>query len=139
MPRRATEVRTSFAASPQVQSQHQSPINAEVCGTAIETPMDITVRLTVLPPTPGLSAPHFTTAPPPAHSHHAHEQYHTTTGVGPDLREAARDAVRGMIAYLRATRGLSREDAYMLCSIAGDLRIHEIVDMPNYVVSDPNV
>ena len=33
-----------------------------------------------------------------------------------------------MIAWLVDEHGLTREDAYILCSIAGDLRIHEIVD-----------
>ena len=51
-----------------------------------------------------------------------------------DIREAARDAVRHMIAFLSAEHGLSAVDAYMLCSVAGDLRMHEVVDMPNYVV-----
>jgi len=39
-----------------------------------------------------------------------------------------------MIAYLGAEYGLEREDAYMLCSVAGDLRLLEVVDMPNYLV-----
>ena len=58
-----------------------------------------------------------------------------TTGVGPDLMEAARAAVREAIASLTAARGLSPADAYMLCSVCGDLRISEIVDAPNWVVS----
>ena len=44
-----------------------------------------------------------------------------------DIREAARDAVRHMIAFLSAEHGLSAVDAYMLCSVAGDLRMHEVV------------
>lgn len=103
---------------------------AEVCGTAIETPMDVTVRLSVLTKL-DLFAPHFLTTMPFAG---ASEQYYVTTGVGPDLREAARSATRAMIGHLVAAHGLSREDVYMLCSVAGDLRIHEIVNMPNYVV-----
>jgi acetamidase/formamidase len=49
-------------------------------------------------------------------------------GIDADLREGARTAVRNMIAWLVEERGLSREDAYVLCSLAGDLHIHEIVD-----------
>jgi acetamidase/formamidase len=49
-------------------------------------------------------------------------------GLSPDLMEGARIAVRAMIAWLVDEHGLSREDAYVLCSLAGDLRIHEIVD-----------
>ena len=40
-----------------------------------------------------------------------------------------------MIAHLQASYGLSREDAYMLCSVAVDLKISEIVDAPNWIVS----
>jgi acetamidase/formamidase len=36
---------------------------------------------------------------------------------------------------LSGQHGLSAVDAYMLCSVAGDLRISEIVDLPNWVVS----
>jgi acetamidase/formamidase len=45
----------------------------------------------------------------------------------PDIREATRDAVRHMITVLGVDHGLNREEAYMLCSVAGDLRMHEVV------------
>jgi acetamidase/formamidase len=56
------------------------------------------------------------------------------TGVGPDLMEASRDAVRAAIAFLGERRGLERQEAYALCSVAADLRLHEVVDAPNWVV-----
>ena len=59
---------------------------------------------------------------------------HVCTGVGPDLMEAARDAVRATIRLLEQEPGLTREEAYALCSVAVDLRIHELVDTPNWVV-----
>ena len=43
------------------------------------------------------------------------------------MRVAARMAVREMITYLGAEHGLGREDAYMLCSVAADLRLLEVV------------
>ena len=49
-------------------------------------------------------------------------------GIDPDLMEGSRKAVRNMIAWLVDEHGLTREDAYIVCSLAGDLRIHEIVD-----------
>ena len=61
--------------------------------------------------------------------------YEATTGIGPDLMTAAKDAVSGMIDLLTRQQGISAVDAYMLCSVCGDLRISEIVDMPNWVVS----
>ena len=48
---------------------------------------------------------------------------------------AAQAAVRAMIEHLGRERGLSREDAYILCSLAGDLKITEVVDAPNWMVS----
>lgn len=39
-----------------------------------------------------------------------------------------------MIEYLQRSRNLSRDEAYMLCSVAVDLKLCEVVDMPNFVV-----
>jgi acetamidase/formamidase len=58
-----------------------------------------------------------------------------TDGVGPDLMIAARDAVRRMIDRLGRQQGLAAIDAYLLMSVAGDLRISEIVDQPNWIVT----
>jgi formamidase len=52
-----------------------------------------------------------------------------------DLLVAARAALREMLAYLTAVRGLSREQAYALCSVAVDLQISEVVNVPNAVVA----
>ena len=49
--------------------------------------------------------------------------------------DGARAAVSGMIDLLGRQHGLSATDAYLLCSTCGDLRISEIVDQPNWVVS----
>jgi formamidase len=56
------------------------------------------------------------------------------TGVGPDLLGASRDAVRASVSWLGEHHGLGREEAYALASVACDLRIHEVVDAPNWVV-----
>ena len=48
---------------------------------------------------------------------------------------ASKDAVRGMIDLLGRERKMSAENAYMLCSVCADMRISEIVDQPNWVVS----
>ena len=55
--------------------------------------------------------------------------YYGTTGIAPDLMEGARMAVRQMIELLGHEHGLDARMAYMLCSLAGDLKIYEIVDM----------
>ena len=61
--------------------------------------------------------------------------YDVTTGVGPDLYTASQDALRAMIDHLSREYRLEPYDAYLLCSVAADLRISEIVDVPNWVVS----
>jgi formamidase len=54
---------------------------------------------------------------------------------GLDLNAAARAALVEMIDHLEATNGFERPAAYALCSVAVDLRISEVVDVPNPVVS----
>jgi acetamidase/formamidase len=61
--------------------------------------------------------------------------FYATTGVGGDLYVAAQDAVRAMIDHLGESHGLSREDAYLLASLCADLKISEIVDAGQYIVS----
>jgi acetamidase/formamidase len=61
--------------------------------------------------------------------------YDVTTGINPDLMAATKDAVRGMIDLLGKQHHLSPEHAYMLCSVCADMRISEVVDQPNWVVS----
>jgi amidase len=105
----------------------------EVCGTAIESRMDAVLTLDLVKGA-GLRAPRFTT-PGRVTRHLDAKGYEVTTGIGPDLMTASRDAVAAMIDLLGATRGMAALDAYMLVSTCGDLRISEIVDQPNWVVS----
>jgi acetamidase/formamidase len=58
-----------------------------------------------------------------------------TTAHGPDLMANAKQAVRYMISHLEQEYDLSREDAYCLASVAVDLKISQIVDAPNWIVS----
>jgi formamidase len=56
------------------------------------------------------------------------------TNKAEDLTAACRNAVLNMLDLLQE-RGFSREQAYVLCSVAVDLRVSNVVDVPNYVVS----
>ena len=111
---------------------HAAQGDGEVCGTAIETAMDVVLRLGVRKDV-RVDAPQYD-LPAGAHVEHASSSHHVCTGVGPDLLEAARDAVRATIAWLGDSRGLDPEEAYALASVACDLRIHEVVDAPNWIV-----
>jgi acetamidase/formamidase len=112
---------------------HAAQGDGEVCGTAIETPMRALVRLSVRKDL-SLSAPEFLTAGGPSAEVPVGRRY-ATDGIGPDLLSAARDAVRRMIDWLGREHGIASIDAYMLCSVGVDLRISEIVDAPNFVVT----
>ncbi|MEQ9814625.1 MAG: acetamidase/formamidase family protein [Azospirillaceae bacterium] len=112
---------------------HAAQGDGEVCGTAIESPLEVTVRLDLVRGA-DLPAPQFTT-PGPVTRHLDGAGYWVTTGIGPDLLAGARDAVSAMIDLLGRERQLAAIDAYLLCSVCGDLRISEIVDAPNWVVS----
>jgi acetamidase/formamidase len=112
---------------------HATQGDGEVCGTAIETPMRALVRLTVRKDL-HLTAPEFLAAPDPNAEVRNGRRY-ATDGVGEDPMTAARDATRRMIDWLGREHGLSAVDAYLLCSVAVDLRVSEIVDMPNVIVT----
>ncbi|WP_439623046.1 acetamidase/formamidase family protein [Shinella sp.] len=112
---------------------HAAQGDGEVCGTAIESRMDVEATVELVKDA-RLPAPRFTT-PGPVTRHLDGAGYEVTTGIGPDLMTAARDAVMRMVDLLAVEHGLDPNDAYMLCSVCADLRISEIVDLPNWVVS----
>jgi acetamidase/formamidase len=112
---------------------HAAQGDGEVCGTAIESPMRVALQFDLIGELP-LSYPHFRT-PGPVARHLDEKGYDVTTGIGPDLMQAARAAVRSMIDLLSRRHGMPAIDAYLLCSVCGDLRISEIVDLPNWTVS----
>jgi formamidase len=64
-------------------------------------------------------------------------QSHTREGVAhsEDATLAARNALLNMIDHLVDERGFTRQQAYAICSVAVDLKVSELVDVPNFVVS----
>lgn len=101
----------------------------EISGTAIECPMQMTLQIDLIQGA-GLDAPELLI--PDTFS--ADEGYRIFTGIGPDLMTAARDATRRAIAPLAKAQRISEVEAYALFGILAELRIHEIVDLPNWVV-----
>ncbi|MER9367123.1 acetamidase/formamidase family protein [Mesorhizobium sp. M0518] len=112
---------------------HAAQGDGEVCGTAIESPMDVVLKLDLVKDA-RLKTPRFTT-PGPVTRHLDAKGYEVTTGVGPDLMTGAKEAVAQMVDLLSTRYRIDPVEAYMLASVCGDLRISEIVDMPNWVVS----
>lgn len=112
---------------------HAAQGDGEVCGTAIESPCTIATKFELVKGA-NLPFPRFTT-PGPVTRHLDVKGYEVTTGIDPGLMASARAAVSGMIELISKRYNMNAVDAYMLCSVCGDLRISEIVDMPNWVVS----
>ena len=95
---------------------HGAQGDGEVCITAIETALSGTFQLIVRKDL-DLTYPQADT---PTH--------YITMGMNPDLDTCVEMALRDMIVLLQGKAGLSPEDAYMLCSLAGDLRVTQTVN-----------
>ena len=127
---------------------HFAQGDGESCGTAVEMAATLTVRFGLRK---GLAARRRIQRPQYERQEYFAEpryavprRFFATTGMPltPDGRNesenvtlAAQDALLNMIDHLVAERGYSREQAYVLTSVAVDLRISELVDVPNLVVS----
>ena len=112
---------------------HAAQGDGEVCVTAIETGMTSTLRLSLRRDL-SLETPQFRTAGPIIRKTNT-AGWQATTGIAPDLMAATKQATRQMIAYLAREHDLTPEEAYILSSVAVDLKISEVVDAPNWVVS----
>jgi len=127
---------------------HFAQGDGESCGTAVEMGATLTVRFGLRK---GLAARRQIQRPQyERHDYFADprfavpRRFFATTGM-PITRDdrnesenvtlAAQDALLNMIDHLTAEYGYSREQAYVLTSVAVDLRISELVDVPNVVVS----
>lgn len=95
---------------------HAAQGNGEVDITALETYLSGTFRF-VVHKKKSLIWPRAETP-----------DYYISMGFSKDLKEAAELALRDMIAFLMAEKNLSRDDAYMLSSVAVDLNITQLVD-----------
>lgn len=95
----------------------------EVCGTAIEAPLRIVYDIHVIKEK-SIKEPQYET-----------DTYYAVTAFATTLDEASQKAVRYMIDYLEMEHNLTRQDAYALCSLAGDLKIAEVVDLPHVLVT----
>ncbi len=95
---------------------HAAQGNGEVDITALETSLTGTFEFVLHK---GVVTPYPRAETPDAY---------IAMGFDDDLSNATRKAVRNMIDFLVAARGMTRDDAYMLISVAGDVEITELVD-----------
>lgn len=98
-----------------------------MCGTAIETSARVSVRIR-LHKNAKFQKPFIV-----SREDEVGERV-VAMGISDDVYTGAKQALLQMMDYL-SERGFTQEEAYVLCSVAGNLRISEIVDEPNYVVS----
>jgi len=137
---------------------HYAQGDGEVAGTAIEMGAKVTLEVSVRPGM-SLSMPEFEGGAqlkdieptafhatmglplkeageiPPYLTYLDSEKIAPLTNLSEDLMLAARNALMQMIDYIVANYGMTREQAYVVCSVAADLRIGQVVDVPNYLVS----
>jgi len=111
---------------------HSAQGDGEVTGTGIESPMTVTLRFNLRS---DWSIQELQFKMPSPLTKTDTKGYYCTTAHGEDLYVNSQQAVCYMIDWLEAHHGLSRSQAYCLCSAAGDLKISEIVDAPNWIVS----
>lgn len=104
---------------------HAAQGDGEVCNTAVEVPAAATLRLLVHPgrATPGPRARLPRLVPPGAEG-----EWYVAMASASDLLDASRQAVRSMIEWLVAEYRLDRRDAYVLASVAVDLRVSQLVN-----------
>ena len=113
---------------------HSAQGDGEVNGTGIETLMTVTLRFQVMK---GANIPELRFTTPAGKKLTVTDEagYFVTTAHGPDLFKDAQQAIRYMIDHIAAEYNMTREQAYCLCGAAVDLKVSEIVDAPNWIVS----
>ena len=111
---------------------HAAQGDGELCVSAIESSLTGSARVRLHK---GRTIPGPQVDIPGALRPGSESGFYATMGVAPDLMTAARDATSAMIDHLGRVYGLAPIDAYVLCSVAVDLRITELVDAPNWIVS----
>lgn len=111
---------------------HANQGQGEVCGTGIECPMSVTMKFAIRKNSPVKELQYRRNSPLTKTDQSGH---FGTTAHGPDLYVNAQNAIRQMIDWLTHEHGLTRPQAYILCSAIVDLKISEIVDAPNWIVT----
>ena len=127
---------------------HYAQGDCEVCGTAIEMEATLRVRFDLrkgVAAARGIRDVQFERSTYVVSPElQAPQRFFATTGISvgrdgnnqsEDLTVAARNALLNMIEHLGAEYGYSRQQAYAICSVAVDLKVSEMADVPNFMVS----
>jgi formamidase len=120
---------------------HFAQGDGEVCGTAIEMAGTFHVTFTVHK---GRASSHGVSYLRDGPQRTISDRYFATTGICVDSHGrnesenatlAARNAILAMIDHLTDERGYTREQAYAICSVAVNVRLSQLVDVPNFLAS----
>jgi acetamidase/formamidase len=111
---------------------HAAQGDGEVCVSAIEMGSTTTLRLSVRKDL-AFAEPQFST--PGVRGRGSAGAAYVTTAHGPDLMANTKQAIRYMLDHLEREYRLTRQDAYCLASVAVDLKLSQVVDAPNWIVS----
>ena len=135
---------------------HFAQGDGESCGTAVETSATFVARFEVMKGEARRRGQRDPSYALPGHAHHSAPGVHGAFGISPskgyyattgmsvrrdgraeseDLTLAARNALINMIDYIADAYSFTREQAYCLASVAVDLRVSQVVDVPNMTVS----
>ncbi|WP_084019818.1 acetamidase/formamidase family protein [Vulcanisaeta thermophila] len=108
---------------------HLAQGDGEACGTAIEAPMRVRFRVRLIKNV-GLKQPIFKFN---RLRELTFNEYIAYPGIAPNLWDAVKEAVKGIINIL--SKFMTPVEAYMLSSVAVDLKVSEVVDVPNWIVT----
>lgn len=127
---------------------HFAQGDGESCGTAIETSATVTARFDLLKGEakrrnqndPSFACERYAIDPASA----VPKRFYATTGNSvrrdgrnecEDLTVATRNALLNMVDFIADSYGFTREQAYCITSVAVDLKVSQVVDVPNVIVS----
>jgi acetamidase/formamidase len=113
---------------------HSAQGDGEVNGTGIETKMSVTLTFNLQK---SANVPELRFITPSGKKLTVADEggYYVATAHGPDLFKNSQRAIRYIIDFLSSEHNMTREQAFCLCGAAVDLKISEIVDAPNWIVS----
>ena len=103
---------------------HVAQGDGEISGTAIEGDLRVVYEIELIKDGRDMPSPQYES-----------ETHYSVTGYGVTIDDAAKMATRAMLDYIVDETGMDRTEAYVLASLAADLKIAEVVDVPHMLVT----
>ncbi|MDQ8187782.1 acetamidase/formamidase family protein [Pelagicoccus sp. SDUM812002] len=113
---------------------HAAQGDGEVCINGMEAPMTATFKVSLIKDKP-LAGPYITTPGQLVSPRYAKKPFHAFVESDENPREACKRVVRRAMAYLMDRLGLSREQAYVTCSVVLDLKVSQLVNVPTTTIT----